>query len=200
MLKIITISREYGSGGRQIGAMLAEKLNIPFYDKQLFAEASKRSGIHEDFLEKAEENGSRMYTHAFDFPWSGVNMPLNDRIFLAQANTIQELAEQGPCVIVGRGGNQILKKRQDTLHVFIHADFEKRVRRIVEEYGVEASKAEKMIQTVDKNRASYLKAYTNQNFGEAANYHLCINSGTIGIDNAVEMIYAVYQESTKKDF
>ncbi len=191
---IITISRQYGSGGRRIGVLLANHLGIPLYDKQLFTESSRRSNIHESFFVNAESDGSRYFAHAFDSAVGGGHLPLNDRVFIEQTHTIRALAEQGPCIIVGRGGNQILRDRKDVLNVFVYADPELRKKRIIDEYHVDQDKAEKAIRAVDRNRASYLKAYTDQVFGKAENYNLCIDSGYFGIEGAAEMILTVYNK------
>lgn len=120
-------------------------------------------------------------------------MSLDDRIFVAQAETIRKLAQQGPCIIVGRGANRILKDREDVLNIFIYADRDIRLKRAVDVYHVPEDQVEKVLTTVDKNRATYLKYYTNQVFGQAENYHLCIDSGKIGMENAVKLIETAYQ-------
>lgn len=190
---IITISRQFGSGGRTIGAELAKKLNLPFFEKSLFEEASKRSGIHSDFFEKAEARKNWYFSNAFLSSVDPLNMSLDDQIYLAQVQTIRELAEQGPCIIVGRGANQILADRNDLLNIFIYADRKVRLKRIIEVYGVPENQAEKQMDIVDKNRATYLKHYANQIFGKAENYHLCIDSGKLGIENAIKIIDASYR-------
>lgn len=191
---VITISRQYGSGGRRVGALLAEQLGVPFYDKALFAEAAQRSGIHESHFAEAEQHSNdQLFAHIFDGVSMSGTLPLNDRMFLAQAQTIRELADKGPCILVGRGANRILKDREDVLNVFIYADQAIRVRRAVEMYGVDPAQAEKVVRDTDKNRAAYLKTYTDQQFGRAENYHLCIDSGTVGIENTVKIILATYR-------
>lgn len=192
-MSVITISRQFGSGGRQIGAMLAKQLNIPFYDKALFAEAAERSGIHRDFFEAAESRKDRLFANAFQLSPGTVSKSLDDRIFLAQTQAIRELAEQGPCILVGRGANNILAERHDVLNVFIYAEEAKRLSRIVDLYGVPMEQAAKLLRETDKNRAAYLRDYTGQIFGKAENYHLCIDSGTIGIENTVKIIEAAYR-------
>lgn len=192
-MRIITISRQYGSGGRQIGTMLAEQLGIELYDKRLFAEASRQSGIDENFFERAENTGGQLLAHAFDSTVTGSSMTLNERMFVAQSAVLKDLAQQHPCILLGCGGNEILKNRDDTLHIFIYADFPKRLKRVVEEYGIPAQSAERLIRKVDKGRSSYLKTYTGCALGSAENYHLCINSGTLGIENAVKIIGATYR-------
>ena len=190
---IITISRQFGSGGREIGAELAKRLKLPFFEKSLFEEASKRSGIHPDFFERAETRKNWYFSNAFLSSADPLNMSLDDQIYLAQVKTIRELAEQGPCIIVGSGANQILSDRNDMLNVFIYADRNVRLKRIIEVYGVPENKAEKQMDTVDKNRAIYLKHYADQIFVKAENYHLCIDSGKLGIENTIKMIEVSYR-------
>ena len=125
---VITISRQFGSGGRQIGATLARRLDIPFYDKALFDEAAKRSGIHPDFFEKAELQNDRLFAYLFHGGAVPFNISLDDRVFLEQAKTIRELAEQGPCILVGRGANRLLEDRNDVLNVFIYAQRDIRIK------------------------------------------------------------------------
>lgn len=189
---VITISRQYGSGGRNIGEHLSQKLGIPIYEKTLFDEASKDSGIHRNHFERAEANKGRYFSETFYSTVTPFNMPLDDRIFLAQAKTIRELAARGSCIIVGRGGNRILQDRNDVLNIFCYAQKEMRLNRITQVYGVPAELAEKRLKEVDKQRASYLNFYTNQTFGKAENYHLCIDSGAIGIENAVKIIEKIF--------
>lgn len=190
---IITISRQFGSGGREIGAELAKRLKLPFFEKSLFEEASKRSGIHPDFFERAETRKNWYFSNAFLSSADPLNMSLDDQIYLAQVKTIRELAEQGPCIIVGRGANQILADRNDLLNIFIYADRKVRLKRIIEVYGFPENQAEKQMDAADKNRAIYLKHYTNQIFGKAENYHLCIDSGKLGIENTIKMIEVSYR-------
>lgn len=161
-MSVITISRQFGSGGRQIGAKLAERLQIPFYDKTLFTEAASRSGIHEDFFAGAEARKDRLFANVFQSGTTSLSMSLDDRMFLAQVRTIQELAERGPCILVGRGANRILERRKDVLNVFIYAEQPFRLKQITEIYGVPREQAERSMRETDKNRAAYLKAYTGQ--------------------------------------
>lgn len=191
---VITISRQYGSGGRLIRAKLSERLNIPLYDKRLFYEAAQRSNILEGFFEQAEERNQPFCGHAFDTALSGNYLAFQDWVFLSLARTMQELAEKGPCIIMGRGGNQILKDRKDVLNVYLYASMEQRIRRVVQETGMKPEEAERKIGMEDKNRALYLKHYTDQMFGDACNYHLCLDSGSLGIENTVEIICGAYQK------
>lgn len=189
---IITISRRYGSGGRLIGAKLAERLHIPFYDKELINLAAKSSPIHANFFEKAETKGAGSFVYPPLNPGVPFELPLNDKVFLAQFAVIREIASQGPCVIVGRCADDVLKERDDLLKVFIFADMDVRKKRAITEYGDAPEKIEQKITTLDKKRANYYHHYTQSRWGAAENYHLCIDSGCIGIDGTVEAILAAY--------
>ena len=190
---VITISRQYGSGGREIGTQLAQRLGIPFYDKALCAEAAKRSGFDGSFLEQAEQQEGRKFSYLFQSNSYSFCRSLGDQTFLALATTIRSLAEQGPCILVGRGANRILSDRNDTLHVYLYADRQTRLKRIVAQYGVPAEQAEKVLHDTDRPRAVYLKDYTNQIMGQAENYHLCLDSGALGIEHTVKILEAVYR-------
>lgn len=190
---VITISRQYGSGGREIGTQLAQRLGIPFYDKALCAEAARRSGFDGSFLEQAERQEGRKFSYLFQSNSYPFCRSLGDQTFLALATTIRDLAEQGPCILVGRGANRILSDRNDALHVYLYADRQTRLKRIVAQYGVPAEQAEKVLHDTDRARAVYLKDYTNQIMGQAENYHLCLDSGALGIEHTVKILEAVYR-------
>lgn len=190
---IITISRQYGSGGREIGTQLADRLGIPFYDKVLCKEAAKRSGLDPTFLELAERREGRKLAYQLQLPGAPFRLSLDDQAFLALAAAIRRLAEQGPCILVGRGANRILSDRKDALHVYLYADRQTRLKRIVEQYGVPAQQAEKVLQDTDRARAVYLKEYTDQVMGHSENYHLCLDSGALGIEHTVRILEAVYR-------
>lgn len=192
--KIITISREYGSGGRLIGKSLADKLSIPFYDKELLTIVAKRSGFNAEFLEKMENNmtNSLLYTLSTGFASGGFlgknGLSLNDQAFLEQFDVIRQVAKEGPCVIVGRCADYVLANNNNCINIFIHADLNSRIKRIVNEYGVPADEAKNKITKIDKGRANYYNHYTSLKWGDARNYHLSINSAAIGIDSTVELI------------
>ena len=190
---IITINREYGSGGRGIGTQLADRLGIPFYDKVLCEEAAKRSGLDPTFLELAERREGRKLAYQLQLPGAPFRLSLDDQAFLALAAAIRRLAEQGPCILVGRGANRILSDRKDALHVYLYADRQTRLKRIVEQYGVPAQQAEKVLRDTDRARAVYLKEYTDQVMGHSENYHLCLDSGALGIEHTVRILEAVYR-------
>ena len=193
---IVTISREFGSGGREIGRILANDLGIPFYDKELLELASKESGICEELFVKNDES----YTNSFlfglvmgNYPVTAdgrinPDMPLNHRIFLAQFDTIRSLADKGPCVIVGRCADYVLKGRDNVINFFLSGDMMEKKRRILERYDIEKNKAEDFIKKTDKRRASYYNYYTDMKWGEARNFDLCINTSKAGLDGAVQLM------------
>ena len=193
---IITVGRQYGSGGRYVAKLLAEELDIPFYDKELLAEASKDSGICKEVLENYDEKNSRgllfslmsgVQTHG-DAGTMYMDMPLNHKIFLAQFDTIRRLADQGPCVIVGRCADYVLRDHENVLNVFIKASQEERIKRIVTYYGADPLKAEDILKKADKQRASYYNYYATGIWGDVNNYDLCVDTGTFGIAGSVELI------------
>ncbi len=198
MRSIITISREFGSGGREIGKKLAEDLGIDFYDKELLEIASKESGITQELFVKHDET----YTNSFLYslvmgnypvtPDGRINpeMPLNQKIFLAQFDTIRSLAEKGPCVIVGRCADYVLRNQDHVINFFITGNMAHKRRRILERYDIEKNKVEDFIRKTDKRRANYYNYYTDMKWGEAKNYDLCVNSSKTGIDGAVEIMKA----------
>lgn len=187
--KIITIARQYGSGGRQIGECLAKKLQIPFYDRQVLELAAKQSGVDGAFFEQPEQEN-----YAFRDITLGLSYqpPLSDTIYFARSEAIQSLAGKGPCVIVGCGAGSVLEDTIPSLNVFIYAAFETRKQRAIEEYGDHPHKIEEHIATIDKKRASYYKFYTGINGKQMENYQLCIDSGFFGIEATVKMIETAY--------
>ena len=195
--KIITISRAFGSGGRSIGKEVAQRLGIPFYDKELVEAVAKESGFHADFIEEAGEYAP--VTSSFLFSIAVSPNPMNmmhtmsmaDQLFVYQTNVIHSLAAKGPCAIVGRCADYILRDRTDALHVFIHADMAHRAERIVRLYGETKQSPEKRLNDKDSKRKIYYKHYTNRNWGEAQNYHLCLNSGLIGVEKCADIIVDV---------
>ena len=189
--RIITISREFGSGGRTIGKKVAERLNIPCYDNELLQKIAAESGFHENYIKDAGEYAPGGFlASAFSH---GVFGPSNeDYIWEIQCRIITELAEKGPCVIVGRCADYILRDKADCLRVFIHADLEFRAKRIVEVYGEREVSSEQRLREKDKRRAAYHRFYTDMKWGHAQNYDLTLNSGTLGIDRCVELIGQLY--------
>ena len=189
--RIITISREFGSGGRTIGKMVAEKLGIPCYDAEIIQKMADETGFAPDYVKEAGEYSPGSFlSAAFSNRMFG---PTNeDILWQHQYRVITELAEKGPCVIVGRCADYILEDKADCLKVFIHADLEFRAKRIVEVYGERAESPEERIKDKDKRRAAYHRFYTNMKWGYAQNYDLTLNSGVLEIDNCVDIITKLF--------
>ncbi|MEG0640116.1 MAG: cytidylate kinase-like family protein [Clostridia bacterium] len=187
---IITISRQYASGGSLIGAMLAQKLNLPLYDKEIVTLSAKQSGINSDFFVQPEQAPS---AYLRDFS-SGVpsNLPLSDKVYLAQLNVLCALAKSGPCIIVGHGAGVALKELAPLLNVFVYADMEVRKRRAIDEYGDDPHRIEEHMKAIDQKRASYFRFYAGVDGRKSENYHLCVDSGRLGIEGAVAAIEAAY--------
>ena len=193
MNRIITISRQFGSGGRTVGRQVAEKLGIPCYDQELLEQLAEKSGFTPDYIkERGEyaERGGWLANALSGRLNSGMNN--QDHIWVAQRELILELAENGPCVIVGRCADYILKERNDCLNVFIHADMEKRAERIVKMYGERTDAPEKRLRDKDKRRKAYYQFYTDTQWGVAENYHLALDSGKLGLDKCVDIIAQLY--------
>ena len=200
--KIITISRQFGSGGRGIGKLLADRLDIPFYDKELIELASKESGIDERIFKSEGEETGRFYQvlgaigYALGSPAGGIyEYSINDQLYLVQANIIEQLANEGPCVIVGRCADYVLADREDVLNIYLCADMDERLRRVIDEYHVEDAD-EAMLCKVDKRRSNYYQYYTDRAWGRADNYDLCINTGKFTPEEVTEMILQAYQKQS----
>lgn len=188
--RVITISREFGSGGRTIGKKVAEQLGIPCYDSELIQKIAEESGFDAKFVQEAGEYAPGGFLSNLS---SRIFGPTNeDYLWKIQYQIISRLAGQGPCVIVGRCADYILRDKADCLRVFIHADAQFRARRIVQEYGERAESPEQRLRDKDKRRAAYHRFYTNMKWGHAQNYDLTLNSGTLGIDKCVEIIRDLY--------
>ena len=191
--RIITISREFGSGGRTIGRMVAEKLGIAFYDKELVDHIAMESGFAPNFIEEHGEHapGKSLFSYAFSHqgvPGVLSGMSTADFLWSIQCSVIMQLADKGPCVIVGRNADYILKDRKDCLDVFIHADLDFRADRIVRLYGESEKSPEARLHEKDKRRQINYQHYTGRTWGQASNYDLCLNSGVLGIDTCVDLI------------
>lgn len=189
--RVITISREFGSGGRTIGKKAAEKLGIPCYDAQIIQEMAEETGFAPNYVKEAGEYAPGSFlSAAFSNRMFG---PTNEDILWEhQCNTITALAEKGPCVIVGRCADFILQDKADCLKVFIHADMQYRAERIVKVYGEREQSPEDRLRDKDKRRAAYHRFYTNMKWGRAQNYHLTLDSGVLGIDKCVELIAELF--------
>lgn len=193
--KIITISRQCGSGGHTIGKMVAEKLNIPFYDKQLLKIVAERSGLAEEVIEeKGEYNpSSLLYMIATKLSYgysvgSKGEMPLPDQINAFQTELIRELAEKESCVIIGRDADYILREHPDCFHVFIHGKLDDRMKRVVTEHGIAPDEARHHVQNRDTKRRQHYGHYTDRTWGMAENYNLCLDSSYLGVEACVQLI------------
>ena len=193
---VITIGRQFGSGGRYVGRLLAEKLGVPFYDKELLSTAAKDSGICEEIFEDHDEKPTRSLLfslvtgmqHHLDAGSFYMDMPLNHKIFLAQFDAIRKLAGEGSCVIVGRCADYVLRDNPNAVSVFVKADMPSKVERAVKYYNIDKDKAEERIRKADKQRASYYNYYATATWGDIENYDLVVDTGVLGVDGAVELI------------
>ena len=186
--KIITISREFGSGGRFIGEEVAKKLGIAYYDKNIIGQIAEKSGLSPEYIQENAELSPKKGLFAYAF--SGRDLTgksVEDMVYEAQRNIILELTEKEPCVIIGRNADYILKDRDDVLNVFIHGDMPEKIQRITGLYNVEEKDAVKMMADTDKRRRTNYNFYTDQSWGKASNYTLCLNSSQLGYDRC-EMI------------
>lgn len=193
---VITIGRQYGSAGRQIGQEVAKYFGIKCYDKELLEHAASNSGICKELFENHDEKPTNSFlyslvmdTYSFGYSSSGfTDMPMNHKVFLAQFDAIKKLAAEGPCIMVGRCADYALADFPNSFSVFIHANMDWRIARISGKYGKNAKEAKDMITKTDKSRSSYYNYYTNKKWGAAAGYNMCIDSSKLGIDGAVQAI------------
>ena len=196
--KIITISREYGSGGRQVGLTVAKKLGMEFYDKELIDAAAKEIGFPTEMIADREQRltNSLLYNFAMGTLYGIAyprepkvsELPLTEQIYQAQKKAIEEAAKRGSCIFVGRCADYILKRRPDVLRVFIYADRDIRKRRAIEEYGEIEEYIDEFMYQTDKRRRIHYENYTNQKWGSRENYDLMLNSGDLGLDKCVELL------------
>lgn len=194
--RIITISREYGSGGQEIGRQVAERLGIGFLDKELINEAARASGLGVQLVQEMEESTGAMpffealslnRTEPFEEGHPAA-ATIQDRMFLAQSNIIRQAAEKDPCVIVGRAANHVLAGRKDCLHVYIYADLGTRIDRVAERLDITTEEAAKKIAKVDRARAAYYRYYTGEEWGLARNYNLSLDSGFLSSEGCIKAI------------
>lgn len=192
---ILTIGRQFGSGGRVIGKKLAERFGIAYYDKELINLASRESGICGEFFEKADEknSGSLLKALAMGFTmnntiFQGNDYLSNESLFQIQSDVIRKVAEKESCILVGRCADYILREHPDCMHIFISGSLADRIRRTVEYLQIPEKEAEEFLKKADKSRASYYNYYTDKIWGAAESYDLCINSSFYGIDKTVDLI------------
>lgn len=197
---IITISRQFGSGGRTVGHLVAEKLGIPFYDKELVEHIALESGFAPKFVEEHGEHAPGKSLLAYAFAPQGVPGVMNglstaDFLWNIQCGVILQLAEKGPCVIVGRNADYILKDREDVLHTFIYADMDVRADRIVRLYGESEKSPQARLNEKDKRRKLNYQHYTGRTWGASENYDICLDTGVIGIEKAADIIVSIVKDS-----
>ena len=187
--RIITISREFGSGGRFIGEEVAKKLGIAYYDKNIINEIAEKSGLSPEYIQENAELSPKRGLFAYAFAGRDITgKSVEDMVYEAQRKVILELVEKEPCVIIGRNADYILKDRDDVLNVFIHGNMPEKVQRICRLYKVEKQESVKMMADIDKRRMTNYNFYTNQSWGKASNYTLCLNSSQIGYDRCENII------------
>ena len=201
--KIITISREFGSGGRTIGHAVATKLGIPFYDKELVDQIALESGFAPKFVEEHGEHAPGRSLFSYAFSHQGVPGVMNglstaDFLWSIQCSVILQLADKGPCVIVGRNADYVLKDRDDCLHAFIYADMNYRSDRIVRLYGESEKSPETRLQEKDKRRKVNYQHYTGRSWGQAQNYDVCLCSSTLGEQHCVDILLEMYHNHNDK--
>ena len=196
MLPVITISRQFGSGGHEVGEKLARQLDVPFYDKALIAMAAKQSGLSEEVFANADEKATSsllysmvMGSYSFGARVPGINeMPINDKLFIIQSDIIKKAAADGPCVIIGRCADYILREHENCLNVFVHASKEERVRRSIAKKDCEERKASDFVTKKDKQRANYYNFYSNKRWDDLQNYDISIDTSRFSIDDTVELL------------
>ena len=205
---IITIGREFGSAGREIGKRIADDFGIKLYDKEMLARAAKESGICEEIFESHDEKPTNSFlyslvmdTYSMGYGNTYTDMPINHKVFLAQFDAIKKIADEGPCILVGRCADYALESYKNVVSVFINADLEARIRRIARIYDLTDAKAKDMIIKTDKKRSSYYNYYTNKKWSDAESYELCLTSSELGIEGTAKAIidYVQLKESIEKD-
>ncbi len=206
MNTVITIGRQFGSAGREIGEMVAEYFGIKCYDKELLTRAAKESGFCEEMIQNHDERPTNSFlynlvmdTYSFGYNASSfVDMPISHKVFLAQFDTIKKIASEGPCVIVGRCADYALAEKENVVNLFIYADEKVKVKRVMERYHLSETKAQDMIIKKDKQRQSYYNYYSSKKWGRADSYDLCINSSVLGEEGTVKLITQYVEDFEKK--
>jgi len=190
--RVITISRQFGSGGRTIGKEVAARLGIPCYDQELIEMFAKESGFSEEHVTEIDEKPAKrkLFAHRSENAWQSSYMQV--ALWRAQKKVVLDLAEKGPCVIVGRCADHILRDAADCLRVFIHADIDKRAERIVKVYGETGETPLKRITDKDKSRKAYYQMYTDAEWGVAENYHISLDSAALGFEKCIEILMDLY--------
>jgi len=203
---IITIGRQFGSGGREIGEKVAEHFNIKCYDKELLSRAAKESGFCEEMIQNHDEKPTNSFlynlvmdTYSFGYNASSfVDMPISHKVFLAQFDTIKKIADEGPCVMVGRCADYALSDYKNCLNLFISGDTKTKIDRVMGKYNLTEQKAKEMINKKDKQRSSYYNYYSSKKWSQADSYDLCINSSVLGIEGTVNLVIQYIEDFEKR--
>ncbi len=207
MSLVITIGRQFGSGGRDVGQKIAEYFNIPFYDKELVEMAAQKSNISKEALKEVDEHATNSFLYSLasgNYSLRGINapiyyeMPINDKLFIAQSEVIKDIAKAGSCVIVGRCADYVLEDENvDLLNIFIYGSIDYRAKRVMDALELSQSKARDKVIKTDKQRRTYYEYYTSKDWGAMSNYDLCVNAETFGIDGAANMIISYAKTKLK---
>lgn len=204
---IITIGRQSGSGGKEIGQKVAEKLGVKCYDKELLALAAKESGLCEELFQSHDEKPTKSFlyslvmdSYSFGYTSSGyMDMPINHKIFLAQFEAIKALADREPCVIVGRCADYALEDYPNRVSIFVTGDDKAKIKRLAERNNVTEAKAKEIMMKTDKERSSYYNYYSSKKWGDVRSYDLCVNSSVLGIEGTVDLIIYFANAKLKKN-
>lgn len=207
MKTIITIGRQYGSGGKEVSKKLSEKLGIPFYDDEFADDVAESVNAHPDVVKKVDEKAtnSLLYTLVSGGGLRGISdviqyeMHLNDKVFIGQTKFIKETAKKGPCIFLGRCADYVLEGEPNLLRVFLYSDMDSKIKRICELYGVDEKKAKDTIVKTEKQRKTHYNYYTDKTWGNTGSYDICINVGLLGIDNTVDLIIDCVNKREKTD-
>lgn len=186
--RVITISRQYGSGGREVGQKLADAMGVEFYDNKLLEVAAGNSGIHKSHFEENDEKRSNSFLYLLSTTYGQGGVPFDDALFFAQLEAIRKIASEESCVIIGRCADYALRDFTKVLNVFISAPLELRVKRAIEVYNIAEKHAEDYVKRIDKQRTSYYNYYTDKRWGQPQNYQICLDSSALGIDGTVAAI------------
>ena len=188
---VITISRQYGSGGRNIGLALSKELGIPFYDNELITMAAQESGFAPEIFENADQNASSSLLFSLSMYGSTTgtfNMPLGDQVFLIQSDIIKKVANEGPCIIIGRCADYILRDFPNCFSIFLHAPLDQRLERVVDSYGTDPLRAKDFVTKADKKRAVYYSHFTGEKWGAAENYHITVDTSRLGLTGTADAL------------
>ena len=206
MNTVITIGRQFGSGGHEIGQRVADYFGIKCYDKELLSRAAKESGFCEEMIQNHDERPTNSFlynlvmdTYSFGYNSSSfVDMPISQKVFLAQFDTIKKIADEGPCVIVGRCADYALAEYKNCINIFIHANEENKIKRVMEKFDLSEQKAKEMMIKKDKQRQSYYNYYSSKKWGRSDNYDISINSSKLGIEGTVNLLISYIENFEKQ--